>query len=240
MAEVLALSLRELPEVKELLNLLNAPGLQSHRQSYISLLDYTDAITQRYDSILTELDSLKGIVKSLEDAAGGIGTKLQNLKNNIVSFTNNVLITAKEKGLSALGLVLDFLHVKDGLQAMSRSLSKSVARLDNTVSKICDLEKHNQEKAAERNSDETQSAEKQISLAELLADTRVDFENLSPIELAATYEKLLEIGMNCYLTANENTCLEYLIEEAGAHLPNREEYEIPHEAENEVNQGEEI
>lgn len=247
MAEA-SISIREAPDVKELLALMQAPGYQSQRQDYTSLLNYVDTLTKQYNSILTELETLKekvsGItdrknplvvmVENLESLAVGIGEKLRDLRDGVVSFTKNALETVKEKGLSALGSVFDFLHVKDGLQAMSRGLLKSVDALDKAVTRVENLEKHNGEKAIEHGGDVvTQSAGEKSSLAELLVDTRFDFENLSQEELAGVYEKLLSIGMNNDLSANENKCLQSLVIDAGNRLPYAEEYEPVVEVETE-------
>jgi len=244
MAEALTIPMRNDPDVKKLLDHLNAPGMESQRQEYISLLDYVDSITEQYTTILSELDALKEkvskitdkknplaiMVDNLENLAADVGAKLKNLKDGILSFTKNALDTVKEKGLSALGSVFGALHVKDGLQAMSSGLAKSVAALDKAVTRVDNLEQHNREKTAESEAIPP-TAEQAVSLSELLADTRLDFENLSQGELKAVYEKLLAIGMNNGLTANENDCLQSLVEEVADILPNHGEYEPTLEAE---------
>jgi hypothetical protein len=257
MAEASALPLRGNPDIEGLLELLSAPGHQSQRQEYISLVDYVDAITRQYDSILRELADLKekvgGIadrknpialmMDNLEKLAADVGAKLKNMKDGIIAFTKNALDTVKEKGLSALGAAFSAFHVRGGLQAMSRGLAKSAESLDKAVERVASLERHNREKTAARESGEAApptaeqarpaveqappSAEQAqaVTLADLLADTRVDFENLAPDELKAVYEKLLAIGMNNGLTANENVCLQSLVSEAGDLLPGRGEHE---------------
>ena len=244
MAEALTIPMRNDPDVKKLLDHLNAPGMESQRQEYISLLDYVDSITEQYTTILSELDALKEkvskitdkknplaiMVDNLEKLAADVGAKLKNLKDGILSFTKNALDTVKEKGLSALGSVFGALHVKDGLQIMSSGLTKSVAALDKAVARVDNLEQHNREKTAEHEAIPP-TAEQLVSLSELLADTRLDFENLSQGELKAVYEKLLAIGMDNSLTANENDCLQSLVEEVADIFPNHGEYEPTLEAE---------
>lgn len=251
MAEALAVTLRDDPDVKELVALLQDPEYRSQHMTFSAILDYADDIRYQYDTILSELDSLKEkvskitdkknplaiMVDNLETLASDVGAELKNLKDGIISFTKNVLDTVKEKGLSALGSVFGALHVKDGLQAMSSGLAKSVAALDKAVTRVDNLEQHNREKTAVIENGETlQPAEEQaVSLSELLADTRLDFENLSQEELKVVYEKLLAIGMDNDLTANENDCLSSLVEEVGDILPDHGEYE--HQAELESEQG---
>jgi len=244
MAEAIAVTLRDDPDVKELLALLQDPAYRSQRMTFSSIMDYADDIRYQYDTILTELSTLKEkvsqitdkknplnlMVENLETLAADVGTKLKNLKDGILSFTKNALDTAKEKGLSALGSVFGALHVKDGLQAMSSGLAKSVAALDKAVTRVDNLEQHNHEKTAEHEAIPP-TAEQSVSLSELLADTRLDFENLSQDELKAVYEKLLAIGMDNGLTANENDCLQSLVDEVADILPNHGEYEPTLEAE---------
>ena len=246
MAEALTLMWDD-PDVITLFDYLKTSGTETQRREYESLLDYVDTITQQYNTILTELDTLKEKVgvfagkktpiavmtENLETLATNAESKLENLKDSIISFTKNTLDSAKEKGLSALGSVFGFLHIKDGLQAMSDSLAKSVDSLKKAVTRVDNLEQHNREKVTTHESAETpQSTEGQaLSLSDLFADTRLDFENLSQDELKSLYEKFLAIGMNNELTANENICLQSLVDEVSDLLPDRGENTAELEAE---------
>jgi len=262
MAETLTISPHDNTDIKELLELLKSPGFQTQRKEYESLLDGVKTIAKQYNSILTELDALKEKVSRITDKknplhimadnldklAADIGEKLKNLKYGILSFTRNAIDTAKEKGMSALGSVFATLHVKDGLQAISNGLAKSVEGLNKAVTRVDSLEQFHRERIAPRETaEESQTAEETISteeqaasLAELLSDTRMDFENLPPEELKATYEKLLAIGMDNGLTANENVCLQSIVDEISDLLPDHGEYEQAQELELAEEQGEEI
>jgi hypothetical protein len=256
MSEAITMSLHDNPDIKELLELLKSPGFQTQRKEYGSLLDGVEAIVKQYNTILTELDALKEkvgkitdrknplavMVGNLENLAADVGAKLKNLKDGIISFTKNALDAVKEKGLSALGAVFGALHVRNGLQAMSRGLAKSAEALDKAVTRVDILEQHNREKAAEREGGEAvpPTVDQAVSLSELLKNIPLDFESQPPEELKANYGKLLAIGMDNGLTANELNCLQYLTEEAEALLPDRGESETGHEVESELDQGEEI
>jgi hypothetical protein len=165
----------------------------------------------------------------------GIGARLKAIKDSIVEFAQNTLNAARDKGLSAIGRASEVLHLKDGLQAVSNGLGNAAARMAN-------LEQFHQEIKAAR--EETAAlpptAAESVTLSDLLADTRVDFENLTPDELKATYDKLLEIGMDNDLTPNELTCLQYLTDEAEALLPERDSAEPSQELEHAEEQGDEI
>lgn len=255
MAQTVVLPLLGNPDVKALLELLNTPEFQTQRQEYTALLNHVDSITQQYSTILTELNALKEQVgklgnrkgtlsvmgERLDTFASDVGEKMKNLKDGVILFTKNALDTVKEKGLSALGSVFGVLHVKDGLQAMSNGLAKSVQALDKAVHRVESLDRHNREKAAIHENSKTAPSEivpseavssdaepsdvalpveaQSASLSELLGDTRMDFENLSQDELKEVYKNLLAIGMNNELTANENICLSSLVDEIGDMLP---------------------
>jgi hypothetical protein len=249
MAVAMALPLRDHPDILKLLDLMEAPDYQSERQGFMSLLDYTDALTNQYNNIMGELADLKervsGItdrknplavmVDSLMSVVSGIGEKLKALKDSIVEFATNTLDAAKDKGLSALGAVSEKLHIHEGLEAISKGLGSAAAKCES-------LEQFHQERVAVREAaNEAQAhVEEAVSLSDLLGDLRMDFENLSPDELKATYDKLLDIGMNNDLSANELNCLQYLTESAESLLPDRGEDDIALEVENELDIGEEI
>jgi len=254
MAGAIALPISNHPDVKKLLELMQGPDYQSERQGFMSLLDYTDALTNQYNSIMDELTDLKerisGIadkknplavmVDSLMSVVSGIGEKLKALKDSIVAFATNTLDAAKDKGLSALGAVSEKLHIHEGLEAISKGLGQAAAKCES-------LEQFHQERVMARETvEEAQPTAEQsaslseLSLSELLEDMRMDFENLSPEELKVTYEKLLDIGMNNDLTANELNCLQYLTENAESLLPDRGEADTALEVENELDLGDEI
>ena len=237
MAEALALNLRDDPSIKSLLDLLNTPGHESEQKEFMSILDYFEALSGKYESVLTRLDAISEkldkknpLFERLSSVVSGIGEKLKALKDSIIDFAKNTLESAKNMGLSAVGAVSEKLHISEGLEAVSKGLGKAAAGCET-------LEHFHQERAAMREAaDETPS----VSLAELLSDTRVDFENLSQDELTALYEKLLAIGMDNDLSAHENTCLQFLTEEVESLLPDRGESEHTQEHESEMDIGEEI
>jgi hemoglobin-like flavoprotein len=248
MAGAMSVPLREQTDVRKLLNLFRA-GQQSERQEYETLLDYVETVENRYNSILDELTALRETVRGIADrknpvsimvehlssVVSGIGARLKAIKDSIVEFAQNTLNAARDKGLSAIGRASEVLHIKDGLQAVSNGLGKAAARMES-------LEQFHQEIKATREDTAVlpPPAVESASLSDLLADTRMDFENLTPDELKATYDKLLAIGMNNDLTSNELTCLQYLTEEAEKLLPERDETAQTQEREQAEEQGEEI
>jgi uncharacterized phage infection (PIP) family protein YhgE len=249
-AIALALPLRDEPEVKSLLDLLSDPRYQPQRQEFTSLLDHVDELASRYNSIITKLDAMNEklsaitdrknpfavMVERLANVVSGIGEKLKALKDSIVDFAKNTLEAARDRSLSAAGAVAGTLHIHEGLESISKGLGKAAAAMES-------IEQFHQERvfAKKAAAAESQpSTEQAVGLSEILADMRLDFENLPPEELKATYEKLLSIGMDNDLTANELNCLQYLTEEAETLMPDHGKADHAQELEIEAEQGEEI
>ena len=234
MAEVLALPMRDNPDIIKLLNLFNAPEYQSERREFTSMLDYFDALTNQYNALMEQMSVLNDKVSGIADKknplvimtermgsiVSSIGDKLAAIKDGIVDFAKDTLEAAKDKSLSALGAVAGFLHISDGLQAVSEGLNKAAAKVEN-------LELFHAE----------------CMESKLLTELKIpsDLESLSQDELKTVYAKLLDIGMNGDLSSVENTFVQNIVEEIETMLPERDNYsEHAQEHETEVNQGEEI
>ena len=244
MAETLTLPLRDDPDVKKLIDLLSAPGFQTQLRDYTSTLDYVDTLTNQYNAIMTELSVLKEqlgtmidnknpiivILDNHSNVVSDIGEKLKAIKDGIVEFTKNTLKTVKDKGLSALGAISGALHIHESLDAISKGLNSAAAKCKS-------LEQFHTERVSALGGDESKA---ETRLSELLADTRLDFENLSPDELKTVYEKLLSAGMDNGLTSDENTRLQHLVEQAESLLPEQPENSHAHEQEIEAEQGAEM
>jgi uncharacterized phage infection (PIP) family protein YhgE len=206
MAEAMTMPLRGNPDVMKLLDLFKTNGYESEHQEYSALLDYVETVENRYNSILDELTALREQISGIADrknplaiiaerissVVSGIGAKLKAIKDSIVEFAQNTLGAARDKGLSAVGAVSGKLHIRDGLEAISKGLGKAAATMES-------LEQFRQERVAVKNAAEAAeivlpTTAQTVSLSELLGDPRVAFENLSPDELKVTYGKLLSIG----------------------------------------------
>ena len=141
---ILAIPLRDNPDIKKLLELMQASGYESERQGFLSILEYNDTLTEQYNNIMTELTDVKDkindiadkknpvsvMVEHLMDILNGIGEKLKALKDSILEFTKNTLDAAKDNGLSAVGAVAGTLHIHDGLEAISKSLGSAAAKVE--------------------------------------------------------------------------------------------------------------
>jgi len=149
MADTLA-PLYKNPDVINFLEVMNAPGMETQKQDYESLIKYVDTLENQYSALRSEIAELKtqisgikdkknpfvAMVEMMESAVSDMGTKLTGIRDSIISFTQNALDTIRDKGLTALGSVSGFLKIKDGLQAVSSGLEKSVVNAESTVKKI--------------------------------------------------------------------------------------------------------
>jgi len=233
MSEALVLPMRETPEVKRLLELMDASGNQAQRQELISMVNYVDILTNQYNTIMKELTELKEKVGGITDkknplsvmmehltnVVADIGAKLKALKDSIIEFANNTFDTAKDKGLSAVGAVAGALHIHEGLEAISKGLGNAAAKVEN-------LENFHHERMESK----------------LLTEFEIPAElgSLSMDELKAVYAKLLDIGMNEDLSSAENAVLQDMVEEIEGMLPDSGEFTQANEAEIEAEQGAEM
>lgn len=136
--------------VTDFIEYLHNSGFEENKQDFVELIKYVDTVEKKYDAILTELNALKeqlgeihdkknpmfSVVKDTQEKVIDIGQKLNALKDNIITFTQNALETVKEKGLVALNEVTGFLKIKDGLQLLNSSLDKMAAGAEKSVQKI--------------------------------------------------------------------------------------------------------
>jgi len=143
-------SLNKNPDIIKLLEVLNTPGMETQKQDYESIIKYIDTLENQYSTIRSEIAELKSQISGIKDkknpfvamaekmdsSVSDMRTKLMEVRDSIISFTKNTLETIRDKGLTALGSVSGFLKIKDGLQAMSSGLEKSIANAENTVNKI--------------------------------------------------------------------------------------------------------
>jgi len=233
MAVAAAPSLRENPNVLNLLDFFNRPEYQSQRQEFNSILDFYDILNSHYNSLNTKMAELNDKVSEISDRknpftimlehmgniVSSIGEKLKAIKDNIVDFSKNVFESAKNNTLSAVGVVAGTLHIGEGLQAISESLNKAAARVENL---------------------ELFHAECMESKLLTKFEIPSDFESLSQDELKTLYTKVLDIGMNEDLSSGENAFLQDIVEEIESMLPERVEADRPNERETEAEQGEEM
>lgn len=242
------------PEIRKLFEQILTSEYEAEAQEFQALIDYTNVLTSQYNSILHELAELKEKINTIADRknpihkmadnldrlADDVGTKLRNLKESIATFTKNTLESIKQKGLSAIGSAFKFLHVKDGLQAMSKACAKSVESLDKAVARCAMLETTTEKPVTQTTDGEQSPIEQPTSLAELLGNTRMDFENYTQDELESLYSNLLNIGMKNELSANESTCLQSLAGQIEILLAKSLDSETSAEAESELDYSNEI
>ena len=204
--EFSALQLRDDPNIKNLLNLLNDPRYQSEKQEFNSILGHVDELTNSYNSIMEKLDAMNKklnavtdkknplsiIAEHLYNIVSGIGEKLKALKDSIIDFAKNTVEAVKDKGMSALGSVSETLHISEGLEAISKGLDKAAEKCEN-------LEQFHYDRVESK----------------LLTEFEIpaDLDSLSKDELKTVYAKLIDIGMDGDLSSYENAIVQDLMEE---------------------------
>jgi len=211
---ILALPLRDNPEIKKLLEIMQTPGYESERQGFLSIIEYNDILTEQYNNIMTELTYMKEkineitdkknpvsvMVEHLLEILNGIGEKLKDFKDNILEFAKNTLDSVKDNSLSAVGAFAGTLHIHEGLDAISKSLGNAAAKVENLENFHID-----------------QVESKLLTEYELPSN----FASLSQDELKTVYAKLLDIGMFDDLSSCENAIVQDLTEEIEGLLPER-------------------
>ena len=229
----LALLMRENPDIKRTIDLLESQNNQTQQQEFIFLLNHYETLTNQYNALMEKMNTLNEKVNEINDKKSplavmldhmgnilaGIGKMLKSVTDSIFEFSKNTIDAAKDKSLSAVGAVAGTLHISEGLQIISESLNKAAAKVEN-------LELFHEECAESK----------------LLTkfETPSSLESLSQDELNTLYDKILDIGMNDDLSSGENAFLQVVTEEIESLLPERAEFEQAKDREFELEQGEEL
>ena len=142
--------IKEDQSIKDFIGNLGDPNFMVQKQDYMELVEYVSIVEKKYDSILIELNDLKAqlgeihnknntLTEELERKKENVfelGSKLNSVKDLIITFTQNALASVKEKGFVALNKVVGFFKVKEGLQSLNDSLIKMAHGADRKVQKI--------------------------------------------------------------------------------------------------------
>lgn len=146
-------SLQDNEEVKALLDLMNETKMTIKVKDYYDLVCSIDAMEQKLNMAVSELQNIKETVepkekknpfieiasdvsKSLEGNIKEAKSNLQMVKENIVK--NAVLVKEdfKQKGVVALDKVVDTIKIKKGLQNIKNSLNKVILIAEKSILKI--------------------------------------------------------------------------------------------------------
>lgn len=141
----------EEPAVRELLEVMkqhNSPG----RADLLAMCQQIAGLEQQLNSALEELSvmrqelaqarespvkrALQKTVAGLEKVTNGLRGRLDGLKEKVVEGCKKTLAAFRERGVSALAHMAEFLHIRPALEGISRELEKNIAFDDRALSII--------------------------------------------------------------------------------------------------------
>lgn len=143
-------------KVMELVRLLREHHMEEVADNLFKMAAYVEAMEKKMDSVLQELETLKGqlhkmeereaekglkqtlkrAVSRLEQDCLAIKEKLSEVKAEIKVKVGEIVTAAKQNGKSALNRVSEFLGIKEKLQNIRRGMLESLANVDKTTEKI--------------------------------------------------------------------------------------------------------
>ena len=133
-----AVNLREQPDMKELLYVLETNGLKKERQEVETLVDYLEGMGNQFSQMLGELQAVRGelakmqdkgiraavtrVVDSAESKVKEILGKVSLIGKNLVHSAKNAVAAFKEKGVDALRKAVSAMKIPTVLSAMKDML----------------------------------------------------------------------------------------------------------------------
>ncbi len=125
---------------------------KSEQEQFKSLIDSITSMETGYKQLLSEVRELKEclqsgskesiatkLVNNAESNISKIGSKLEELKESVITFSKNSLESLKTKSLFKLNDCIQFLKIKDKLENISKSLENSIADTQKSIEKIEDI-----------------------------------------------------------------------------------------------------
>lgn len=140
-------------DVQELLAILSKHDMPS-AQDLLAVVNQIDTMGKQLSVAVNELtamrrelaeaqkqshpvkDALKNAVKAMEKQVASLRERLAALKQNVVEGCKQAVAAFKEKGVAALDNTARFLHIRPGLEAMSRELDTAIREDDAAIAKI--------------------------------------------------------------------------------------------------------
>jgi len=145
--------IKENKYVKELLAIMKANRIAGTKD-LLAIISHVGAVENRLAGMENELKAmrreletmrngnhpqrkaLQSVISALQERISKLREQLNMLKQNIIDGSKNAVAAFKEKGLSALRNVADFLHIRPGLEALRNNLDYGIRRDDAAIEKI--------------------------------------------------------------------------------------------------------
>ena len=163
--DVNTMKLSDIPEIKELLKVLEENGLLKEQNDVKTLVSYIEDMETKLFDMSTELKEMHGEVGKIRDSTlrarctqliTAASEKIQQASQMVVSCKNNLIKSAKdalrafkEKGKDALVTAVNAMKIpsaldmlKNGFHRAAESLGKSVSNLETVRNELHDVGTH--------------------------------------------------------------------------------------------------
>ena len=144
--------LRELPDIKELLEVLEQNGLEKEQNEVESLVDCLESMENQFKEVMSELKEVRGQLTQIQDrgirAATAkvldgaeskvkeIGGQIKLVKENLVRAAKKAVREFKEKGVDALKKIISGMRIPGALSLIQRGLESGKNTMNRSAEKI--------------------------------------------------------------------------------------------------------
>ena len=148
-------TLREQPEIMELLQTLQVYGLSKEHQEVEHLVSYLEGMEKQFGQISVELKEVhkqlevmqdKGakasavrIVEKVENKIGQIGRQFHTVKDKLICSAKNAVAEYKEKGISVLAKAVKAMKISSALSYLKNSLGSCSKGLEKDAENIATI-----------------------------------------------------------------------------------------------------
>lgn len=144
--------------VKELLSVMRDNAATT--KDFVAMLSQVTAMEKQLNAAVVELNAMRKqldeakamnhpaqsimerAVVSAQNTVNDLRTKLAEIKDNIINGCKNALDAVKEKGIAALGNIMDFFKIKPGLESVRNEMDKTIAFDNKAINKIQTISKN--------------------------------------------------------------------------------------------------
>lgn len=147
-----ALSLREYPQIIELLSVLEQNGLMKQKEEVQSLVGYIEGMEEKFAQMMSEIQEMHGEVSKLQDK--GIRARCSQLvtvmeekiqqaktvvsttKSNLIVSAGNMVKTFQEKGRAALQRAVETLRIPSAFSRMEKIFSRTADAMRQSAGRL--------------------------------------------------------------------------------------------------------
>lgn len=157
MKDAQEISLKDNENIQEFMQILKDNKMDTFLNDFKDTLAYVGSLENQLNKIKGELEVLNKqmtkmrenpIKRAIAETIGNIENKLHKagelltgIKNSIIQNVNQALNTVKQKGAAAINSTFNFLHIKDGLRKIQKTLNAAENQIDKAVKDLETLDK---------------------------------------------------------------------------------------------------